>query len=136
SVRFPLLDREGESVVIWTTTPWTLPANVAAAVRPDADYGRLANGDWVAVARGDGATFVERKRGDELVGWRYRGPFDALGPGGEVDHRVIGWDEVALDEGTGIVHIAPGCGAEDFELSKVHDLPVLSPVDEAGRFVE
>ena len=134
SVRFPLVDRPGEAVVIWTTTPWTLPANVAAAVQPDADYGRLANGDWIAVARGDAAAFEETRRGSELAGWRYRGPFDALGPGGNVEHRVIGWDEVSLDEGTGIVHIAPGCGAEDFELSKIHDLAVLSPVDEAGRF--
>src|SRR5881398_1410658 len=50
-VRFPLLDRKGESLVIWTTTPWTLPANVAAAVKPDAEYGRRADGEWVAVAR-------------------------------------------------------------------------------------
>jgi isoleucyl-tRNA synthetase len=137
SVRFPLLDRPGEAVVIWTTTPWTLPANVAAAVQPEADYGRLTNGDWVAVARaGEGVEVQETKKGSELVGWRYRGPFDALGPGGEVAHRVIGWDEVALDEGTGIVHIAPGCGTEDFELGKVEDLAVLMPVDESGRFFE
>ena len=50
-VRFPLTEREGESLVVWTTTPWTLPANVAAAVRPDAEYGRTADGEWVAVAR-------------------------------------------------------------------------------------
>src|SRR4051812_13410561 len=137
SVRLPLLERPGEAIVIWTTTPWTLPANVAAAVQPEADYGRLANGDWMAVARaGDGADVQEVKKGAELVGWRYRGPFDALGPGGEVDHRVIGWDEVSLEEGTGVVHIAPGCGTEDFELGKVEDLPVLMPVDESGRFFE
>ena len=137
TVRFPLLDRPGEAVVIWTTTPWTLPANVAAAVQPDADYGRLPNGEWLAVTRaGAGATFDERKSGRELIGWRYRGPFDALGPGATVDHRIIPWREVSLDEGTGIVHIAPGCGAEDFELSKVEGLPVLAPVDEAGRFFE
>ena len=133
-VRFPLLDRPGEAVVVWTTTPWTLPANVAAAVRPDAEYGRLANGDWVAVARYPDETFAERLPGRELVGWRYEGPFDALGPGGDVEHRVIPWDEVDLETGTGIVHIAPGCGGEDFELSKVHDLAVLTPVDESGRF--
>ena len=137
SVRFPLLDRPGEAVVIWTTTPWTLPANVAAAVQPGAEYGRLPNGDWIAVALApEGTTFAETKKGSDLVGWRYRGPFDALGPGADVEHRVIPWDEVSLDEGTGIVHIAPGCGAEDYELSSVHDLPVLQPVDEAGRFFE
>jgi isoleucyl-tRNA synthetase len=133
-VRFPLVERPGEYVVIWTTTPWTLPANVAAAVNPDAQYGRRANGEWVAVARYPAETFVEQKPGSELVGWRYRGPFDELAP--KVDHRVIPWDEVSLDDGTGIVHIAPGAGTEDFELSRVHDLPVLTPVDESGRFYD
>ncbi len=135
-VRFPLLDRPGESLVIWTTTPWTLPANVAAAVKPDAEYGRRENGEWVAVARYPEDRFADRALGQELVGLRYRGPFDDLGPGGEVDHRVIPWDEVSLEEGTGIVHIAPGAGQEDFELGVLHELPVLSPVDEAGRFYD
>jgi len=133
-VRLPLLDRPGEALVIWTTTPWTLPANVAAAVRPDAEYGRLANGDWLAVQRAEGETFTETLPGSELVGWRYAGPFDYLAPGGAVEHRVVAWDEVSMDEGTGIVHIAPGCGAEDFDLGRAHDLPVLMPVDESGRF--
>ena len=136
SVRFPLLDRPGESVVIWTTTPWTLPANVAAAVNPEADYGRRENGEWVAVQRFPDDTFVERVKGSELVGLRYRGPFDDLKPGSEVEHRVIPWDDVTMDQGTGVVHIAPGAGGEDFELSKVHDLPVLTPVDESGRFYD
>jgi isoleucyl-tRNA synthetase len=135
-VRFPLLDRPDESLVIWTTTPWTLPANVAAAVKPDAEYGRRESGEWVAVARYPNETFVERAQGTELVGWPYRGPFDDLGPGGEVDHRVIPWDDVSLEEGSGIVHIATGAGQEDFELGRIHDLPVLSPVDEAGRFYD
>ena len=133
-VRFRLLDRRGESIVIWTTTPWTLPANVAAAVNPASEYGRLDNGDWVAVARYPDETFAERLPGADLVDWRYEGPFDSLGPGGEVEHRIIPWDDVSMEEGTGIVHIAPGCGAEDFELSKTNDLPVIAPVDEAGRF--
>ena len=80
-VRFPLLDRPGESLVIWTTTPWTLPANVAAAVKPDAEYGRRENGEL-----GRGRALPGRdlrasgKRGAELVGLRYEGPFDALAP--------------------------------------------------------
>ena len=135
-VRFPLLDRPGEALVIWTTTPWTLPANVAAAVKPEAEYGRRENGEWVAVARYPDESFSERKRGEELVGWRYTGPFDELAPAAAVEHRVIPWDDVTLDDGTGIVHIAPGCGSEDFELSRVHDLPVLTPVDESGRFYD
>jgi isoleucyl-tRNA synthetase len=132
-VRLPLLERSGEALVVWTTTPWTLPANVAAAVNPDAEYGLRTNGEWVAVARYPDDEFTDRRRGSELVGWRYRGPFDELVDG---EHRVIPWDDVSLDEGTGIVHIAPGCGGEDFELSRVHDLPVLTPVDESGRFYD
>jgi len=135
-VRLPLLDRPGEAVVVWTTTPWTLPANVAAAVKPDAEYGLRENGEWVAVARYPDERFVRRVRGSELVGLRYRGPFDDLGPGASVEHRIVPWDEVSLEEGTGIVHVATGCGGEDFELGRELGLPVLAPVDEAGRFYD
>jgi isoleucyl-tRNA synthetase len=133
-VRFPLRDRKNEYVVIWTTTPWTLPANVAAAVNPEADYGRRANGEWVAVARYPNEQLADRRLGAELVGWRYDGPFDTLEPGAAVDHQVIPWEDVTLDEGTGIVHIATGCGGEDFELGRRLGLPVLMPVDEGGHF--
>jgi isoleucyl-tRNA synthetase len=133
-VRFPLLDRPGEALVIWTTTPWTLPANVAAAVRPDAEYGRTALGDWMATQRGEGERFTEIVPGSALVGWRYQGPFDHLPAASGVEHRVVGWDEVSVEEGTGIVHIAPGCGAEDFDLGKANGLAVLAPVDESGKF--
>src|SRR6476619_3317562 len=134
-VRFPLRGRDGESLVVWTTTPWTLPANVAAAVKPDAEYGRNDVGEWVAVERYPEEHFEERVRGSELVGLEYEGPFDHFPAQEGVVHRVLPWYEVSLDEGTGIVHIAPGCGAEDFELSRVHDLPVLAPIDESGRML-
>ncbi|HZT52883.1 MAG TPA: class I tRNA ligase family protein, partial [Gaiellaceae bacterium] len=131
-VRFPLRGRDGESLVVWTTTPWTLPANVAAAVRPDAEYGRNDAGEWVAVARYPEEHFDRRVRGQELVGLEYEGPFDHLPAQRGIVHRVLPWADVSLEEGTGIVHIAPGCGAEDFELSRLHGLPVLMPIDEAG----
>jgi isoleucyl-tRNA synthetase len=134
-VRLPLVGRDGEALVVWTTTPWTLPANVAAAVNPDAEYGLTADGRWVATARYPDERFVRTVRGDALVGLRYTGPFDDLPAQDGVAHRVIPWADVSLDEGTGIVHIAPGAGAEDFELSRVHDLPVLAPLDEAGRML-
>ncbi len=134
-VRFPLRERPGESLVIWTTTPWTLPANVAAAVKPDAEYGRNDVGEWVAVERYPEEHFEEKIPGSELVGLEYEGPFDDLPAQEGVVHRVIPWNEISLDEGTGIVHIAPGAGAEDFELSRVHDLPVLAPIDESGRML-
>jgi isoleucyl-tRNA synthetase len=135
-VRFPLEDRPGESVVIWTTTPWTLPANVAAAVHPDGEYGLRESGEWVLASLFPDDAFVRRVKGSELVGLRYEGPFDTLAPGASVDHQVVPWDEVSFDEGTGIVHIATGCGPEDFELGRALDLPVLMPVDESGRFYD
>ncbi|MEN3343142.1 MAG: isoleucyl-tRNA synthetase, partial [Actinomycetota bacterium] len=134
-VRLPLAGRDGEALVVWTTTPWTLPANVAAAVKPDAEYGLTSDGRWVAVALFPEEAFTRRARGEELVGLEYAGPFDDLPAQADVRHRVIPWEEVSLEEGTGIVHIAPGAGAEDFELSRVHDLPVLAPIDEAGRML-
>jgi isoleucyl-tRNA synthetase len=134
-VRFPLKDRDGEALVVWTTTPWTLPANVAAAVNPSAEYGLTESGEWWAVARKPDGAFVRTATGAELVGLEYEGPFDALPAQEGVVHRVIPWDDVSLDEGTGIVHIAPGAGSEDFELGRIHDLPVLAPLDEAGRML-
>jgi isoleucyl-tRNA synthetase len=134
-VRFPLRARDGQALVVWTTTPWTLPANVAAAVHPEAEYGRRDDGDWVAVARYPDDDFEEVVRGAELVGLEYEGPFDHFPTAAADAHRVIPWEDVSLEEGTGIVHIAPGAGTEDFELSRVHDLPVLVPVDESGRFL-
>lgn len=131
-VRFPLKEREGESLIVWTTTPWTLPANVAAAVKPDAEYG-LRDGGWRLAE--EGGEYDGIVRGEELVGLTYQGPFDDLPPQQGIIHRVIPWDEVSLSEGTGIVHIAPGAGTEDFELSRVHDLPVLVPIDEEGRML-
>src|SRR5260221_4910913 len=114
-VRLPLVDRPDEALVIWTTTPWTLPANVAAAVKPDAEYGMTADGRWLAVAVAPDETFVRKSRGEELVGLEYSGPFDELEAQAGVVHRVIPWDEGSLEEGTGIVHIAPSAGSEDFE---------------------
>jgi isoleucyl-tRNA synthetase len=108
---------------------------VAAAVKPDAEYIRLESGDWVGREAYPDAEAAATARGEELVGLTYAGPFDHLPAVEGIEHRVIPWDEVTMDEGTGIVHIAPGCGAEDFELSRVHDLPVLVPIDESGRMV-
>ena len=142
-VRLPFLDAPDEAVVVWTTTPWTLPANVAAAVDPAAEYAavRTSQGiDWVMASCvedlfGVDADIARTAPGAELVGRAYRGPFDDLAPAAEVAHRVVAWDMVSADEGTGVVHIAPGCGGEDFELGKVEGLDVLVPVDEAGCFL-
>jgi isoleucyl-tRNA synthetase len=134
-VRFPLREREGEALIVWTTTPWTLPANVAAAVKPAAEYVLRADGGWLVRELAGEGEMTKTVRGEELVGLTYDGPFDGLAPQEGIVHRVIPWDGVSLTEGTGVVHIAPGAGTEDFELSRVHDLPVLVPIDEEGRML-
>lgn len=157
TVRFPLLDRPDEALLVWTTTPWTLTSNVAAAVGPTLRYVRVRQGsDAFWVGKGTLKTalqgpfeVLEERAGSELVGWRYAGPFDdlpavraAFAPGTRDDpdhpyqHVVVPWTEVGEDEGTGIVHIAPGCGAEDFQLGKALGLPVIAPLDESGILVE
>ncbi|HVM30177.1 MAG TPA: class I tRNA ligase family protein [Candidatus Limnocylindrales bacterium] len=155
TVRFPLVDRPGEWLLVWTTTPWTLSANVAAAVGPDLAYVKVRQGGdlyWLAkgtlntALRGE-FDVLEEVRGSELVSWRYGGPFDdlpAVGAafagagedGADYEHRVIPWDEVGEDEGTGIVHIAPGAGAEDYQLGKSLGLPVIAPLSEDGHYLD
>ena len=162
TVRFPLRGRQGESLLVWTTTPWTLTSNVAAAVGPDLTYVKVTDGNEVLylskgtmhMLRGR-YEVLEELKGADMEGWTYDGPFDDLPaerePGGHTElreltrgvtqsaaeaHRVILWDAVGEEEGTGIVHIAPGCGAEDFDLGKEHHLPLVAPLNEEGFFVE
>jgi isoleucyl-tRNA synthetase len=142
-VRFPLVGREHEHLVVWTTTPWTLTANVAAALDPEAEFAKvetLSGIAYVAAARLGDLPFegkvVGTVPGAELVGLQYTGPFDDLPAQQGVEHRVVAWDQATLEEGTGIVHIAPGCGEEDFELGKAEGLATIVPVDEAGRFTD
>src|SRR4026208_2451845 len=111
TVRLPLLDRPGESLLVWTTTPWALAANIAAAVGPEMEYVRIRQGEasfWIGKgtlkqsARGP-FEVVESKRGSELVGWRYTGPYDELPQVRKVfeeagyEHRVVPWTEVGED---------------------------------------
>ena len=175
-VRFPLTDAEGESLLIWTTTPWTLTANVAAAVHPEHRYVRArVGGEIIYLGRkridllkemageskrrpvnpleqlgvsdllgvstagemlGIGVEALEELPGSALVGRTYRGPFDDLEAQHGVEHRVIPWNDVGEDEGTAIVHIAPGAGPEDFALGKEHGLAVVAPLDENGYYVD
>ena len=143
-VRLPLLDRQQESLLVWTTTPWTLTSNVAAAVHPDLTYARaVKDGQSVWLAEplvkkvlGDGWDIEQQLRGADLVGWRYSGPFDELPAVVGVEHRVIPWTDVSQEEGTGIVHIAPGCGEEDFLLGREFKLRTIAPLDENGIYVD
>lgn len=149
-VRFPLADRPGEYLLVWTTTPWTLAANVAAAVNPELSYVKVEqDGEFYYLAeqllpilkalkgrdKGD-YRVVETLTGNDMLGWSYRGPFDELPAAQGVVHTVIPWKDVSATDGTGIVHIAPGCGREDFALGKEFNLAVLAPVDELGVYTE
>lgn len=142
-VRLPVTGRPGEYLLVWTTTPWTLTSNVAIAVHPDLTYVKVQQGrdvyylvrDRLDALRG-AYRILEEVPGSALVGWTYEGPFDDLPAQHGVVHRVVPWKEVSPEEGTGLVHIAPGCGAEDFALGKEHGLPVLAPLDEFGVFLE
>ncbi|MFL5807060.1 MAG: isoleucine--tRNA ligase [Roseiflexaceae bacterium] len=154
---FPLLDRPGEALLAWTTTPWTLPANVAAAVHPELTYVRVEpttddrrpttdiQSFWLAKGALETQNsklitqnwqVVEERPGADLVGWRYRGPFDELAAQAGVAHRVVAWGEVSEAEGTGVVHIAPGAGKEDFALGQEQGLAVLAPLDDDGVYVD
>ena len=149
-VKFPLVGRANEALLVWTTTPWTLTSNIAAAVGPTLTYVKVTQDDgWTYyLAQGTVKSTLKGKfeivgelKGAEMLGWEYSGPFDELPAtaaalSGAYRHRVIAWREVGEAEGTGIVHIAPGCGAEDFGLSKEHQLPVVAPLDENGVYVD
>jgi isoleucyl-tRNA synthetase len=147
-VRFPLIDRPNEYLLAWTTTPWTLAANVAAAVNPDLTYVKVEqDGAYYYLVeqllpvlkslkgrdKGD-YTVIDTLKGSDMVGWTYTGPFDELPAAQGVVHKVVPWKEANATEGTGIVHIAPGCGREDFGLSKEFGLAVIDPVDEFGVY--
>ncbi|OFX27642.1 MAG: isoleucine--tRNA ligase [Armatimonadetes bacterium RBG_16_67_12] len=141
TVKLPLLDEPGSALLVWTTTPWTLTSNVAAAVHPDLTYARVRQGnDEFYICEGalgmlkGSYSVVAVLPGAALVGRRYTGPFDDLPIQQGVEHRIIPWKDVSAEEGTGIVHIAPGCGAEDFDLGKEFGLATLAPLDEFGVF--
>ena len=146
TVRFPLLGKPKEYLLIWTTTPWTLTSNVACAVHPERIYLKVRQDESIyyliserlePVMRHVGPMeVVEEFPGKRMVGWEYSGPFDELPAQAGVIHQVIPWTEVSSDEGTGIVHIAPGCGKEDYELGKEHHLPAIAPIDENGIFLD
>ncbi|MCP4251504.1 MAG: isoleucine--tRNA ligase [bacterium] len=167
-IKLPIRERPGEALLVWTTTPWTLTSNVAAAVRSDMTYLKVRQGDttyYVGKANFEnprtqpvekpeklgapplmsiqalfnnagGFEILGELPGSELVGLTYDGPFDHLDgqAEGRAAHRVIDWDLVSEAEGSGIVHIAPGCGAEDHTLGVSLNLPAIAPLEENGTF--
>jgi len=142
-VKMKLLDDENTSFLVWTTTPWTLPSNVALAVRDSYDYITVEyNGERLILAEklaekvlGGDFKVVNRMKGSDLLGKNYKPLFDFVKPDKKAYYVVPG-DFVTLEEGTGIVHIAPAFGQDDYELSKVYDLPVVQLVDLDGKFTQ
>jgi len=144
-------DPEGRSFLVWTTTPWTLPSNVALAVHPDLVYVEVVHEgrrlvlaeSRVAALFGEGAEVVRRYPASELIGQRYRRPFDLVGGrGGELAEleanawRVVAEEFVSAEDGTGLVHLAPAFGADDYAAGQRHGLPMYTPLDDAGKFAE
>ncbi|MGH2591896.1 MAG: isoleucine--tRNA ligase [Anaerolineae bacterium] len=164
TVRFPLRERAGEYLLVWTTMPWTLIPNVMVAVGPELTYLKVKQGNAVYYLSEHtthmlkGAYEVIGKlKGSEMEGWTYVGPFDELPAEQEVGghvapelrnhvprppvsaaqaHRVILYKDVNESEGTGLVHMGTGGGPEDFRLGKEYGLPIVAPLDENGVFME
>ncbi len=140
-VKFPLADEPNVYFLVWTTTPWTLPGNVALAVGEEIEYVKVRQGDDVYIlARErlevlDGEHEVlETMKGKALVGKHYQPLFRFLPV--EQDYAyVVAGDFVSVEEGTGIVHIAPAFGAEDLEVAREYNLPILMTVKEDGTFI-
>lgn len=141
------LEDEDEYLLAWTTTPWTLPANMVLAVNQDVDYSLVAYGDkkfYVASDRVEKVmtdekhqpleySIVKTIKGSELVGKRFEPLFENRGPAA---HKILNADFVTTEDGTGIVHIAPAYGEDDYELCRKNDVPVLSLVDGDGNYTE
>jgi isoleucyl-tRNA synthetase len=147
-VRMPLIDDPGTSLLVWTTTPWTLPGNVAVAVHPDVDYviverefadGRkekliLAEDLVEKVFRDEQVEVFESFKGKKLKGVKYQPLFTFLALEKQAHYVVLG-DFVTTEDGTGMVHIAPAFGAEDMDAALEFDLPILQTVAEDGTFI-
>ncbi|SDH78392.1 Isoleucyl-tRNA synthetase [Actinokineospora alba] len=141
----PGTDLDGVQALVWTTTPWTLPSNLAAAVHPDVDYVvvqgpedkryLLAEARVPAYARelGEEPAVLARYTGSDLLGTKYAPPFDFFA-GRENAHQVLAADYVTTEDGTGIVHIAPAFGEEDKLVTDAAGIEVVVPVDPHGRF--
>ncbi|PLR74483.1 isoleucine--tRNA ligase [Bacillus sp. UMB0728] len=142
TVTFRLKGRENEYLLGWTTTPWTLPANVALAVHPQVRYARVKNGDKIYIAAENrvAALFqsfdeiLETLEGKEIAGWEYEPPFQADGLEGA--HRVIAAEFVTENSGTGIVHLAPAYGEDDYRAIKENGLPFINIVDSKGCYTD
>ncbi|MCQ4119060.1 isoleucine--tRNA ligase [Rhodococcus tibetensis] len=136
---------DGANAIIWTTTPWTLPSNLAVAVHPDIDYVQVSglDGKRYVLARdrlshyarelGDSPEVLSEHKGADLIGLHYDPPFDFFA-GHENAHRVISAEYVTTESGTGIVHMAPAFGEEDYDYCLRNGIELVQPLDAGGKF--
>ena len=153
SVVSPNDDGESRALLVWTTTPWTLPSNVAIAVNPEFEYVEIdVDGTGLIVERTiaeskvvpgalEGEPLASRPvrrvwSGSELIGWQYEQLLDVVDIPKDEAFRVVGGDFVTRHEGTGLVHMAPAFGADDYDTIRREGMAFVNPVDEAGRFVD
>ena len=141
TVPFKLKSQENTYLLIWTTTPWTLMANVAACVNPNEEYVKcLSKGYNFIVAKkladkvlGEGYEVVETYKGSELEYLEYEQYLPVLSVNKKAFYITCA-DYVTMEDGTGIVHIAPAFGQDDYEVGLKYDLPILNPVDDEGKY--
>ena len=141
-VKLPVKGKDFK-LVAWTTTPWTLSANVALAVNPEFEYVKVnfegenivLGKDRLSVLKQKNIEILETFKGSDLVGLEYETCFPELSEQ-KFTHKIVAWDMVDKVEGTCVVHIAPGCGAEDFELGQSLNLPEICPINEQGVMLE
>ncbi len=147
SVFFKLpIEEMNSKILVWTTTPWTLSSNVALAVNPDIDYVEVkikSDDQTLILAKNaikylgdDKLEVIRALKGEELVGYHYETCFADIPAQQGFEHKIVAWEDVAADEGTGVVHIAPGCGIEDFELGERLGLPKVMPIDDMGIYLD
>ncbi|MGN8199875.1 isoleucine--tRNA ligase [Salinisphaera sp. RV14] len=147
TVKFFLEDEPDVAILAWTTTPWTMPSNVALAVGPDIEYARARAEDGsvyilakacVAATLGENAEILETFGAEALIGRRYTPPYDCFADHPEAHNawRVIAADFITTDDGTGIAHEAPAFGADDFTVTAAAGMPVFNPIERDGRFRE
>jgi isoleucyl-tRNA synthetase len=139
-VRFPIIGEEKTYFLVWTTTPWTLPSNVALAVGEDIDYVMVEHhGEYLILAKGclgvlhGDYSEVKTIKGKELIGKKYKPPYNLKSIDKEA-HYVVEGDFVSTEDGTGIVHMAPSFGEDDARMAQKFNLPAPNPVDAAGAF--
>lgn len=155
-LELPIVGRENEYLLVWTTTPWTIPANIAVAVDENLDYayvqGFTKNYYWIVKERVEEVfkkdyTVIKTVKGKELVGLHYKGPFDELPAVAEVAkknpetfHSVIATDPlimpISVTEGTGLVHTAVSAGTEDFQLGKKYKLPMIPVIADNADYLK